>query len=61
LVDDVWGNWTSVEFAEKVWGEVNSLLGEYGSRLDIVYSDPEFDDVMLQKYEQLFFWNQTVE
>jgi hypothetical protein len=60
VLGDMWGEWTSEEMAEKVWNDVNQLLDEYGSSLDIVYSDPEFDDVLTQKYEQLFFWNQTL-
>ena len=61
LVDDRWGEWNAVELAEKVWSDVNNLLDEYSSSLDIVYSDPEFDDTLQQKYEQLFFWNQTLD
>jgi hypothetical protein len=59
-LDEMWGDWTATELAEKVWSDVNQLLDEYGSSLDIVYSDPEFDDNVQQKYEQLFFWNLTL-
>ena len=54
------GQWSAQELAEKVWSDVNSLLDEYGSRLDIVYSDPEFDDELPRLYDKLFFWNETL-
>ncbi len=58
--DEMWGEWTSVELAEKVCSDIEQLLDEYGSGLDIVYSDPEFCEILKEKYEQLFFWNQTL-
>jgi hypothetical protein len=54
------GGWSVEELAEKVWGDVNYLLDEYGSKLDIVYSDPEFNAELGQRYDKLFFWNQTI-
>lgn len=55
-----WGNWSATELSEKVRTDVNMLLDEYGSGLDVVYDDPEFAGSLSQKYEQLFFWNQTL-
>jgi hypothetical protein len=54
------GQWSAQELAAKVWSDVNLLIDEYGSRLDIVYSDPEFNDDLQQRYDKLFFWNQTI-
>jgi hypothetical protein len=54
------GQWSATELAEKVWGDVNQLIDEYGSSLDIVYSDPEFNDDIPKFYDKLFFWNETV-
>jgi parallel beta-helix repeat protein len=39
-----------------MWNEVNVLLDEYGSRLDIVYSDPEFNDKIEETYDTVLTW-----
>lgn len=54
------GQWSADELAEKVWSDVNQLIDEYGSSLDIVYSDPEFNDDLKRNYKELFFWNKTL-
>jgi hypothetical protein len=54
------GQWSVMELAEKVWSDVNQLIDEYGFRLDIVYSDPEFNDELPMLYDKLFFWNETL-
>ncbi len=60
--DNIWGLWSADtdERVEKIWGDVNQLLEEYGFRLDIVYSDPEFNDDLQQRYDEVFFWNETL-
>ena len=60
--DNIWGLWSADtdERVEKIWGDVNQLLEEYGFRLDIVYSDPEFNDDLPKHYDEVFFWNQTI-
>ena len=60
--DKIWGLWSadSDERTAKIWSDVNQLIEEYGFRLDIVYSDPEFDDNLQQHYDKIFFWNQTI-
>jgi len=60
--DNIWGLWSADtdERVEKIWSDVNQLLEEYGFRLDIVYSDPEFNDSLQQHYDELFFWNETL-
>lgn len=61
--DNIWGLWSADtdDRGEKIWGDVNQLLEEYGFRLDIVYSDPEFNDSLQQHYDELFFWNETID
>jgi hypothetical protein len=54
------GQWSAEELVEKVWLDVNQLIDEYGSRLDIIYSDPEFNENIQQSYDKMFFWNQTL-
>jgi len=60
--DNIWGLWSAAEDerTEKIWGDVNQLLDQYGSRLDIVYSDPEFNDDLQRHYDKLFFWNEPL-
>ncbi|MCW4015326.1 MAG: hypothetical protein NWF06_03065 [Candidatus Bathyarchaeota archaeon] len=60
--DNIWGLWSANtdERIEKIWSDVNQLIDEYGFSLDIVYSDPEFDDSLQQLYDEVFFWNQTI-
>ena len=58
-VDHVW-LWDADNWSRKVWEDANRLVGQYGSRLDIVYDDPEtFGDIAV-RYNKLFFWNETV-
>jgi hypothetical protein len=60
--DTIWGLWSgnTDERTEKIWGDVNQLLDEYGFSLDIVYSDPEFNDDLKRRYDKVFFWNETI-
>ena len=61
--DNIWGLWSADtdERVEKIWSDVNQLLEEYGFSLDIVYSDPEFNDDLQQRYDEVFFWNETID
>ncbi|HDQ05913.1 MAG TPA: hypothetical protein ENN36_04210 [Candidatus Bathyarchaeota archaeon] len=60
--DNIWGLWSADtdERTEKIWGDVNQLLDEYGFSLDIVYSDPAFNDDLQRHYDKVFFWNETI-
>jgi hypothetical protein len=58
--DKIWGLWQADDLSEKVWDDANELIDQYGSRLDIVYSDPEVMDAIERRYEKLFFWNETI-
>ncbi len=60
--DTIWGLWSASEDerTEKIWSNVNQLINEYGSSLDIVYSDSEFNDELQRLYERVIFWNETV-
>ena len=59
--DNFWGLWSSDtdERTEKIWSDINQLADKYGSSLDIVYSDPEFNADLKRHYEKLIFWNET--
>jgi len=58
--DKIWGLWDADALSPKVWADANTLLAQYGSRLDIVYDDPETMDTVRNGYERLFFWNETL-
>jgi len=53
--DRVWRYWKE-HHSSKMWNEVNDLLDEYGNRLDIVYSDPEFNDKIEETYGTVLKW-----
>lgn len=60
FTEDTWGSLNATVLAEKVWNDVNQLLTVYGSKLDIIYDDPQFNVNLEWKYDKLFLWNQTL-
>lgn len=54
------GLWEADDLPEKVWDDANTLIAQYGSRLDIVYNDPEVMNAVKHSYNKLFFWNETI-
>ena len=58
--DKIWGLWEADDLSQKVWDDVNTLIDQYGSRLDIVYNEQEVMDAVKNRYDKLFFWNETV-
>jgi hypothetical protein len=58
--DNIWGIWNADDLSHKVWDDANKLIGQYDSRLDIVYNDPEFNNAIQRYYDKLIFWNETV-
>jgi hypothetical protein len=58
--DTIWGLWEADDLSEEVWDDAHTLIDQYGSRLDIVYSDPEVMDAVKSRYNKLFFWNETI-
>ena len=58
--DKIWGLWNADDLSPKVWDDVNLLITQYGSRLDVVYDDAEFINAVRSHYTNLFFWNEIV-
>jgi len=58
--DKIWGLWESDDLSQKIWNDADTLIHQYGSNLDIVYSDPEAMDAIRNRYATLFFWNDTI-
>jgi len=56
--DNIWGFWSPDEKTQQVWSISQKLLSMYGLGLDIVYDDPAF--LVAGKYQQVYYWNQTV-
>lgn len=56
--DKIWGWWGPDEKSPQIWALSRELLLRYGLRLDMVYDDSAFP--VEGKYEQIYYWNQTV-
>ena len=56
--DRIWGFWGPDDKTPLIWNNTQTLLEQYGSRLDIVYDDPAFP--LQGNYSRVFFWNQTL-
>ena len=56
--DSVWGIWQP-DSSQQVWNAVQTSLAKYGSKLDIVYNDPNF--LTADKYQRIIYWNQTTD
>jgi parallel beta-helix repeat protein len=54
--DTIWGYNTADMWTRKMYDDVYGLLDEYGSSLDIVYSDPEFNDALADSYSEVLTW-----
>ena len=55
--DKIWGLWESDELVSGISEALGVLLGEYGSKLDIIYDD----GLKLDKtYKEYIFWNGTI-
>lgn len=56
--DRIWGFWGPDEKSPIIWKNLNKLLEQYGSRLDIIYEDPAFP--IQGNYSKVYYWNQTI-
>jgi len=54
--DTIWGYTSADIWTRKMYDDVHDLLDEYGSSLDIVYSDPEFNDALADSYSEVLTW-----
>ncbi|MCW4003313.1 MAG: hypothetical protein NWE95_05305 [Candidatus Bathyarchaeota archaeon] len=55
--DKIWGFWGPDEKSALIWENLNKLLEQYGSRLDIIYEDATLP--IQGKYPKIYYWNQT--
>ena len=56
--DKIWGLWPADNSSAIIWDKMNTLIGKYGFKLDIVYDDPKFNSSA--KYSTVHFWNSTI-
>jgi hypothetical protein len=56
--DWIWGFWGPDAKSPIIWNATQTLLGQYGSRLDIIYDDPAFP--IQGNYSKIYYWNQTL-
>ena len=54
--DTIWGYTAADIWTRKMYNDVHELIDEYGSNLDIVYSDPEFNDALADSYSEVLTW-----
>jgi hypothetical protein len=58
--DNIWGIWPADSLAPVIWNQANSLINQYGDKIDIVYETLSGDVPVRLMYNQLIYWNGTV-
>jgi hypothetical protein len=56
--DRIWGFWGYDDKSSVIWNNMQILLSQYGSRLDIVYDDSAYP--LQNNYSKIYLWNQTL-
>ena len=59
--DSVWQYHNATYWTKKMYSDVTNLVKKYNSRLDIVYSDQQFDSAIQKAYSQILYWPQDFE
>jgi hypothetical protein len=58
--DKVWGFFEADNLTGQICVDVNELLLQFGTRLDIVYDDELlFNSPAIERYSEIFMWNET--
>jgi hypothetical protein len=55
--DTIWGFWGPDENTQQVWDSAKTLQNKYGTRLDIIYDDPNYP--LNGQYKNVYYWNST--
>jgi len=58
--DVIWGLFPADERAKKIYDDVVTLLDIYGARLNIFYDEQEILRPFLHNYNEVFYWNKTI-
>jgi hypothetical protein len=56
--DRIWGFWGPDDKSPLIWNNTQTLLSQYGLRIDIIYDDPAFP--IQGNYSKVYYWNQTI-
>src|SRR5271169_382705 len=59
--DSVWQYRQADNWTQKMYSDVTSLVNQYNSSIDIVYSDPEFQNSIQSKYSKILYWPKDFE
>jgi len=54
--DNIWGIFNGDVWSQTLWSDVNGYLNKYGSKLDIVYNDPAFNNAVKNSYSKVIQW-----
>ena len=57
--DKIWGIWEADAFSYEICTNLNNLMEQYGTKLDIIY-DEKKEPYNVSLYSKLIFWNETV-
>jgi hypothetical protein len=57
--DNIWGIYPPDDLTPLIGEKIAALLNRYGSKLDIIYDDPQFN--YTEKYTKIYFWNSTID
>ena len=55
--DTIWGLFPADDLSAKIYEDIETLTAQYGAKLDILYDE---DEVILNNYSNVYFWNQTI-
>ena len=57
--DNIWGIYPTDDLTPQIGQKMAALLNKYGSKLDIIYDDPQFN--YTNKYSKIYFWNSAID
>jgi hypothetical protein len=58
-MDTIWGLFPPNNHSAKIYKDIQTLTGQYGAKLDILYDGPEAAAI-LGNYSKIYFWNSTI-
>lgn len=57
--DTIFGLFPADKLSSKIYSDVETLIGRYGSQLDILYNGAHAA-ALLANYSEVYYWNQTI-
>ena len=58
--DTIWGVFPADNLSWKVFCDTDTLIQKYGSHFDILYDESPLTSQLLECYNEVYYWNQTV-